>query len=179
MINRHSAVALAVAAALAAPAFAADVQPEVVVSASRFDDADSKAPVSLTRISREDIAKSGGVSLPDVLGLAAGIDVRPMSGALGIDTVVDLRGFGATQTLPVDATRGLRDFSDDVRSTLDTLGIGSAHLVGWSMGERMTRDLAIGALLMAVWRRSPKEKVIVHSDQGCQYSSHSYSCRSR
>lgn len=94
MINRLSAVALAVAAALAAPAFAADVQPEVVVSASRFDDADSKAPVSLTRISRDDIVRSGAASLPDVLGLAAGVDVRPMSGALGIDTVVDLRGFG-------------------------------------------------------------------------------------
>ena len=26
---------------------------------------------------------------------------------------VDLRGFGGTETLPVDATRGLRDFSDD------------------------------------------------------------------
>lgn len=27
---------------------------------------------------------------------------------------------------------------------------------------------------MAVWRRSPKETVIVHSDQGCQYSSHDW-----
>ncbi|WP_300441481.1 TonB-dependent receptor [Zoogloea sp.] len=94
MTIRRSAAAIAVAAALSAPALAADVQPEVVVTASRFDDTGSKAPVSLTRISRDDIARSGGASLPDVLGMAAGLDVRPMSGALGIDTIVDLRGFG-------------------------------------------------------------------------------------
>ena len=35
----------------------------------------------------------------------------------------------------------------------------------------MTSDLAIDALLMTVWRRKPKQEVMVHSDQGSQYSS--------
>lgn len=43
---------------------------------------------------------------------------------------VDLRGFGDTDPEPVDATRGLRDYADD----LVALGLGPAHLVGWSMG---------------------------------------------
>ncbi|QDZ13426.1 alpha/beta fold hydrolase [Humibacter ginsenosidimutans] len=47
---------------------------------------------------------------------------------------VDLRGFGDSETLPVDATRGVRDFSDDVWSVVDALGIDRVHLVGWSMG---------------------------------------------
>jgi pimeloyl-ACP methyl ester carboxylesterase len=47
---------------------------------------------------------------------------------------IDLRGFGDSETLPVDATRGLRDFADDVVSVLDALGLGAVHLVGWSMG---------------------------------------------
>jgi pimeloyl-ACP methyl ester carboxylesterase len=47
---------------------------------------------------------------------------------------VDLRGFGGTDTLPVDATRGVRDYADDVAGLLDTLGLDGAHLVGWSMG---------------------------------------------
>lgn len=47
---------------------------------------------------------------------------------------VDLRGFGDSETLPVDATRGVRDFSDDVASVIDELGVGAVHLVGWSMG---------------------------------------------
>jgi pimeloyl-ACP methyl ester carboxylesterase len=47
---------------------------------------------------------------------------------------IDLRGFGDSQTLPVDATRGVRDFSDDVASVLAELGLGAVNLVGWSMG---------------------------------------------
>lgn len=35
----------------------------------------------------------------------------------------------------------------------------------------MSSDLAIDALLMAVWRRKPKQEVMIHSDQGSQFSS--------
>ncbi len=47
----------------------------------------------------------------------------------------------------------------------------SRRVVGWSMQSRMTTDLALQALLAAVWRRKPKQKVMVHSDQGSQYTS--------
>ncbi len=47
---------------------------------------------------------------------------------------VDLRGFGQSGVQPVDATRGLRDFADDVLGALDGLQVEAAHLVGWSMG---------------------------------------------
>ncbi|MDJ0335292.1 alpha/beta hydrolase [Salinibacterium sp. G-O1] len=58
---------------------------------------------------------------------------------LGLDSsiraiAIDLRGFGDSETLPVDATRGVRDFSDDVASVLDSLAVERADLVGWSMG---------------------------------------------
>lgn len=51
------------------------------------------------------------------------------------------------------------------------LDLFSRQVVGWSMKAQMTSDLAIDALLMAVWRRKPKQEVMVHSDQGAQYSS--------
>ena len=51
------------------------------------------------------------------------------------------------------------------------LDLFSRQVVGWSMKSQMTSDLAIDALLMAVWRRKPKQEVMVHSDQGSQYSS--------
>ena len=35
----------------------------------------------------------------------------------------------------------------------------------------MTTDLALQSLLAAVWRRKPKQKVMVHSDQGSQFTS--------
>lgn len=58
---------------------------------------------------------------------------------------VDLRGFGGTQALPVDATRGMRDFSDDVAAALDALGLDTAHIVGWSLGGGVAMRLAIDA----------------------------------
>lgn len=56
---------------------------------------------------------------------------------------IDLRGFGDSETLPVDATRGMRDFSDDVASVLDALGIQGAHIVGWSMGGGVVMQLLL------------------------------------
>ena len=47
----------------------------------------------------------------------------------------------------------------------------SRRVVGWSMQSRQTTDLVLQALLMAVWRRKPKEWVMIHSDQGSQFTS--------
>jgi pimeloyl-ACP methyl ester carboxylesterase len=49
----------------------------------------------------------------------------------------DLRGFGRTEAKPIDATRGLGDMADDVRSLLEALGLagtGRVNAAGWSMG---------------------------------------------
>ena len=54
------------------------------------------------------------------------------------------------------------------------LDLFSRQVIGWSMQSRIDRELAINALLMAVWRRQPKQAVIVHSDQGSQFSSHDW-----
>ena len=51
------------------------------------------------------------------------------------------------------------------------LDLFSRQVVGGSMKSQMISDLAIDALLMAVWRRKPKQEVMVLSDQGSQYSS--------
>lgn len=50
----------------------------------------------------------------------------------------------------------------------------SRQVIGWSMGSRMDRELALNALLMAVWRRQPEDTVMVHSDQGSQFSSYDW-----
>ena len=50
----------------------------------------------------------------------------------------------------------------------------SRLVVGWSMKSRITTDLVLDALLMALLRRNPKNKVLVHSDQGSQYTSHEW-----
>ena len=50
----------------------------------------------------------------------------------------------------------------------------SRQVVGWSMQSRMDRELAMNALLMAVWRRQPENTVTVHSDQGSQFTSYDW-----
>lgn len=50
----------------------------------------------------------------------------------------------------------------------------SRKIIGWSMQSRMTKDIVLNALLMAIWRRNPLKQVLVHSDQGSQYTSHEW-----
>lgn len=47
----------------------------------------------------------------------------------------------------------------------------SRRVVGWSMKPSLAREIVLDALMMAVWRRKPQQRVIIHSDQGSQYSS--------
>ena len=56
----------------------------------------------------------------------------------------DLRGYGGTEAKPIDATRGLRDFSDDLEALLTTLDITRpVHRVGWSVGAGVAMQFAI------------------------------------
>ena len=50
------------------------------------------------------------------------------------------------------------------------MDVYSRKVVGWAFGERMTSELVIAALNMALHTRRP-ESVIHHSDQGSQYTS--------
>ncbi len=68
---------------------------------------------------------------------------------------IDLRGFGGTEHAPVDATRGVRDFSDDVHATLEALGIPTAHLVGWSMGGGVILQYALDHPVLSLTLQAP------------------------
>jgi len=50
------------------------------------------------------------------------------------------------------------------------LDLFSRQVIGWTMKNNPRADLVIDALLMALWRRKPKDTVLVHSDQGIQYT---------
>ena len=56
------------------------------------------------------------------------------------------------------------------------IDVFSRKVVGWAFGERMTADLVILALNMALMTRKP-ESVIHHSDQGSQYTSIAFGTR--
>jgi putative transposase len=47
-------------------------------------------------------------------------------------------------------------------------------VVGWSMGEHITKGLAVDALKMAIARKNPGAGLLHHSDRGVQYASEQY-----
>ena len=56
----------------------------------------------------------------------------------------DFRGYGDSERAPVDATRGVRDLSDDLAAFLDAVGVdGPVDLLGWSAGGGVVMQLAM------------------------------------
>lgn len=55
----------------------------------------------------------------------------------------DMRGYGESESLPVDATRGVQDFSDDLAAFVRALGLTTFHLFGWSLGGNVVMQYVI------------------------------------
>jgi pimeloyl-ACP methyl ester carboxylesterase len=73
--------------------------------------------------------------------------VRRLLDAASVHVVApDLRGYGESQTAPVNATRGLRDFADDVAALLDvafepgTRPVVAGHSMGGGVAMHLTID---------------------------------------
>ena len=54
------------------------------------------------------------------------------------------------------------------------LDLYNRQIVGWAMSKRMTGDLTLKALRMAIRQRRPEPGLIHHSDQGSQYTDGDY-----
>ena len=50
----------------------------------------------------------------------------------------------------------------------------SRKIIGWSLRERLTKELVIGALDMALKQRNISDNLLIHSDRGSQYGSELY-----
>lgn len=96
---------------------------------------------------RTAVLRRDGEGTPVVLihgNISSSLFFQPLMLALTRPTLsIDLRGFGGSESAPVDARRGLRDFSDDVAAVLDALELTDVHLVGWSMGGGVVQQLAL------------------------------------
>jgi putative transposase len=54
------------------------------------------------------------------------------------------------------------------------LDMFSRRIVGWAMDDRITQELTLSALRMAIVTRHPKPGLLHHSDRGSQYAAHAY-----
>lgn len=55
----------------------------------------------------------------------------------------DLRGYGDTEDLLIDATQGAREWADDLQTLLTELKVTQAHFVGWSLGASAIMQFVI------------------------------------
>lgn len=63
---------------------------------------------------------------------------------------VDLRGYGKTQDVPIDATRGAKDWADDLFALLNELEIPRAHFLGWSAGAAAIMQFSLDHSTMVI-----------------------------
>jgi len=99
LVSRPGRIGLgfAVAAAVVGTCASAQTQtPEVIVSATRFSDTADRLPVNATIIGAAEIARSTARSLPELLGMRAGIATRDLYGNDAALSTLDMRGFGAS-----------------------------------------------------------------------------------
>ena len=54
------------------------------------------------------------------------------------------------------------------------LDLYSRRVVDWSMQTQMAAQGVIDAMLMAIWRRGPKQAFLHYCDRGSQYSSEDF-----
>ena len=70
----------------------------ILVTATRLDETNTRARGNTTIISAEDIQNSTARTLPELLGREAGVLSRSLFGNNGASATVDIRGFGAAST---------------------------------------------------------------------------------
>jgi putative transposase len=59
------------------------------------------------------------------------------------------------------------------------LDVWSRRIVGWAMSSCLATQIVVEALTMALEQRRPEPGVVLHSDQGCQYTSIEFGKRCR
>lgn len=108
--------------------------PEVVVTGTRTNESQLRAPAAITVVDRKAFADTRAISLKDALGFVPGVFVQSRGGAQ--DVRITIRGFGARGNGERSNTgniRGIRVMTDgipvtepDGRSSLDHIDLGHA-----------------------------------------------------
>ena len=98
---------------------------------------------------------------------------RPLNGPIGaVANNVLARAFTAAEpnrTWVTDITY-IRTYEGFLYLAV-VLDLFSRQVVGWATRPTQHTDLVLQALLAAVWRRKPEPGLLLHSDQGSQFTS--------
>lgn len=169
MQKRFGLAALAVLAAT--PCFG-DTEDEaaVVVTATRFREAQPVAPFNVTVIAGSELRHSPATSLPDLLRQRAGIEVRSLFGPLAIDATVDIRGFGeaggANALILLDGQRlNAVDSGSVIWSAIPAANVERIEILRGA-GTVLYGDRAVGGVVNIVTDRSGKPSASLSAAAG-------------
>jgi iron complex outermembrane receptor protein len=146
----------------------------VVVTATRFAEADPKIPANISVLTSSDLRNSPATNLPDLLKAVAGVESRPLYGPLGMDATVDMRGFGSTATsntlVLVDGMRmNPVDMGSIVWSAIPMAGIERIEIIRGS-GSVLYGNGATGGVINIITSKSGKSRANIEAGIG----SHDY-----
>ena len=144
------------------------------------DDKDSeirRLKRELTRVTEERDILNRVARLAGLAGIKAQIGYKRRPGSHGgkpsvivdntLDRQFDVEDPDKVWVTDITYIRTLEGFS----YLAVVIDLYSRRVVGWSMQSRQTTDVVLQALLMAVWRGKLKNRVLIHSDQGSQFTS--------
>ncbi|CCG41415.1 TonB-dependent receptor [Magnetospirillum molischianum] len=132
--------------------------PETLVTASRFGEGITGA--STTVISTEEIERSPGQTLVEILDRVPGIQVRSMYGGVnGFDANIDLRGFGSTASSNTLILLNGRRLNDNDSSSIDLGAINRANIerieiIRGNAGAVLYGDGAVGGVINIITKNA-------------------------
>jgi iron complex outermembrane receptor protein len=170
MVRRFLTAACAAIVAFPCVSLAAADLAAVVVTATRFSEADPGVAANISVITRQDIRNTPATNLPDVLATRAGVDVRQLGGVMGRDATVDIRGFGATATsntlILVD---GLRvnpvDLGSIIWSSIPLESVERIEIIRGS-GAVLYGDGATGGVINIITDKSGRPRATIAATLG-------------
>ncbi|MGB0466301.1 MAG: TonB-dependent receptor [Pontibacterium sp.] len=146
-----TSLSLAAAIAVALPAYAQETELDtVIVSATRFEQADNETPTVVNSISAEQIAASGATTIADVLRTQPGIHIRDVAGNNN-RVAISMRGFGQNTVSNVLVLVNGRRLNNQTleAANLNSLSLGDVARIEVMQGSAGTLygDQAVGGVI--------------------------------
>ncbi|MCX7168834.1 MAG: TonB-dependent receptor [Proteobacteria bacterium] len=142
----------------------------MVVTARRFPESVSGLTANVSVITQDEIQHSPARSIPDLLKTIAGLDIRPLYGAMGIDATVDIRGSGEAAgnntLILVDGQRlNPVDMGSVKWETIPLSTIKQIEIVRGS-GSVLYGDRAAAGVINIITDKSDKLRAVLRAERG-------------
>ncbi|MEW6673161.1 MAG: TonB-dependent receptor [Thermodesulfobacteriota bacterium] len=140
----------------------APTMPEIIVTATRYEEEVRNVPANVSIITAEDINNSGARNIPEFLRIQAGVKVNDINGS-GRSYTVDLRGFGETATLNtlvlVDGRRvNQADLSGTDWAQIPLDRVEKIEIIRGGRGSVLYGDNASGGVINIITREGERLK---------------------